>query len=79
MNLQTQSEEPVPIYEIVHLRRALDRLEGIGETKSHTIDSLKRVVLLQIAELEAVQSSDEGQVRSQDMTRVLSPHVILRA
>jgi len=57
MTFQTQSGESVPIYKIVHLRHSLDRLEAIGETKSPTIASLKRVVLLHIAELEAVLES----------------------
>lgn len=57
MSFQTQSGEPVPVYEIVHLRCALDRLEKIGESTSPTICSLKRVVLLRIAELEAVLDS----------------------
>jgi hypothetical protein len=42
-----------PIYEIQHLHRAFERLEGLGRTNSPTIDDLKRIVLLRIAELEA--------------------------
>lgn len=44
----------VPVHEILHLRRALERLEGIGETNSPTIENLKRTVRLHIAELEAI-------------------------
>lgn len=46
-----------PIYEIQHLRRAFERLEGLGRTNCPTIDNLKRVVLLRIAELEAAVES----------------------
>jgi hypothetical protein len=42
-----------PIHEIQHLRRAFDRLDGLGKTNSPTINNLKRIVLLRIAELEA--------------------------
>lgn len=42
-----------PVHEVQHLRRAFERLEGIGETNSSTIDSLKRILLLRIAELES--------------------------
>jgi hypothetical protein len=42
-----------PIYEIQHLRKAFERLEGLGPTNSPTIDNLKRIVLLRVAELEA--------------------------
>jgi hypothetical protein len=41
-----------PVHEIQHLRRAFERLEGIGATNSPTIDNLKRILLLRIAELE---------------------------
>jgi hypothetical protein len=41
------------VNELQHLRGALERLEGLGATNSQTIDSLKRVVLLRISELEA--------------------------
>ena len=57
VSFQTQSGEPVPIYEIMHLRGALDRLERIGETKSPAIANLKHIVQLRIAELEAVLDS----------------------
>lgn len=54
MNVALQAGEPMPaIHEIRHLRRAFERLEGIGETQSPTIDNLKRIVLLRIVELEA--------------------------
>ena len=42
-----------PIHEVQHLRRAFERLEGIGATNSPTIDNLKRILVLRIAELEA--------------------------
>ena len=42
-----------PIHEVQHLRRAFERLEGIGTTNSPTIDNLKRILVLRIAELEA--------------------------
>ena len=38
-----------PVHEVQHLRRAFERLEGIGATNSPTIDNL----LLRIAELES--------------------------
>jgi hypothetical protein len=41
------------VNELQHLRRALERLEGLGATNSQTIDSLKRVVTLRISELES--------------------------
>jgi hypothetical protein len=41
------------VYEIQHLRRAYERLEGLGGVDSPSIDNLKRIVLRQIAELEA--------------------------
>lgn len=40
------------VHEVQHLRRAFERLEGIGATNSPTIDNLKRILLLRIAELE---------------------------
>jgi hypothetical protein len=39
-----------PVHEIQHLRRAYERLEGIGPRSSPTIDNLKRIVLLRIAD-----------------------------
>jgi|GEM_PF-4577873 len=42
-----------PIHEIQHLRKAFERLDGLGPTNSPTIDNLKRIVLLRVAELEA--------------------------
>jgi hypothetical protein len=41
------------IHELQHLRLALERLEGLGDTRSQTIDSLKRVVHVRISELES--------------------------
>lgn len=42
------------VHEVQHLRRALARLERIGATNSPTIDSLKRILLLRIAELDCL-------------------------
>jgi hypothetical protein len=54
MSLQRPSgKPPQPASEIQHLRNALNRLEDIGETNCTTIDNLKRVVVLRLAELES--------------------------
>jgi hypothetical protein len=42
------------VYEVQHLRRAFERLEGIGATNSPTIEHLKRILLLRIAELDSM-------------------------
>jgi hypothetical protein len=53
MNSKPQAGSPMPaVHEVQHLRRAFERLEGIGATNSPTIDNLKRILLLRIAELE---------------------------
>jgi hypothetical protein len=49
-----------PIHEVQHLRRAFERLEGIGATKSPTIEHLKRILLLRIAELDAALDRRPG-------------------
>jgi hypothetical protein len=55
MNSKPQAEVPVPtVHEVQHLRRALARLERIGATNSPTIDSLKRILWLRIAELDCL-------------------------
>jgi hypothetical protein len=56
LNTRPEAGNPMtpPVYEVQHLRRAFERLEGIGATNSPTIDNLKRTLLLHIAELEAM-------------------------
>jgi len=52
MNQKPSLEISTNVNELQHLRRTLERLEGLGASRSQTIDSLKRVVLQRIAELE---------------------------
>jgi len=48
------SGQPLPtLYELQHLRRALHRLDAVGDTSSPTIADLKRIVNLRINKLEA--------------------------
>jgi hypothetical protein len=56
MNKSPYLEIPADVNELLHLRCALERLEGIVASK--TIDSLKRVVLNRITKLEV--AIDEG-------------------
>jgi hypothetical protein len=45
--------KPAPaLYELRHLRRALSRLEDTHATSSPAVESLKRVVVNRICELE---------------------------
>ena len=48
-----------PVYELQHLRRALYRLNAVGDTNSHTIADLKRLVSLRINRLEAIVDEPE--------------------
>jgi len=48
------------VHEVQHLRRAFERLEGIGATNSPTIERLKRILLLRIAELDSMLDRRPG-------------------
>ena len=55
MNSKPHAGVAMPaVHEVQHLRRAYERLEAIGPTNSPTIDNLKRILALRIAELECV-------------------------
>ena len=48
----TPSRSAHPLYELRHLRRALDRLEQTHATSTPVIENLKRNVVVRIRELE---------------------------